>query len=83
MHRILEKMSNVRRAFMFCHKCHINAGQFNTSFIGEESAANGIEEGRLSGTIGTDNRDEITGFYMQGKVIQCRFGIRCTGIECF
>ena len=57
--------------------------QRNRTFIHIESAGNGIEQGGLASTVGTDNGGKVSGIQMKGQAGNGGFGIDGSEVKGF
>ena len=66
---------------MIRFKCDVFPVQPNGTFIGKEVSGNGIEQGGFAGAVGTEDRNIISFFHMEGNTVQRFLLIHTAGIK--
>ena len=82
-HRILEHSSEVSRSPEFWQCRYVLTANQNLSGVHRPDTGDRIHNGRLAGSVSSDDRTEISVVQLQAHVNQCLLLIDGTGIECF
>ncbi len=80
-HGILKNAADQPGALVLGKGSDVIAVQENAPLVHRPDAGDGVEHGRLAGTVAADDGDKVAGVQMQGQLVQGKLFIDGAGVE--